>query len=716
MPPKEPPHYLHPDFDPWTLKMDQIREILIQHHVRTPTGIVKKQQLVDLFNENIKPQVPELKDAEKKIDAEEHKERPSTPKARQPRRTKTEEKLVEEPPLTKPARIRRASSKARLNAEESVEVVVPKPKRSNSRVKASPVKSDAESSTAEPVRGRKPRKASVESEDDYAPKTKSPKSGAKVKKAKGDNFSDENPFQSGSERGRSTSRDTTTRSRSRSRQSTKRTSKVNDKTPTRDSAFKVPAQPAFSKFMHAPPEDKGTESSSRTSPALSRARRLSTSEIPPPKSLHLTSSQSEIHEFLEKVRRNLTPIWIALGAIALVYGVWYRQTRIEVGFCTPTSDLATRAGGWFYPSCIPCPDHATCESPDAEPVCPPEYMLKPQILSFGNLLPLSPVCVLNKAKAYQSLQVADAAEKLLHLHAGKIECSMTRDSVPKDSIEYNARRGASTLELRKQLEQLKDANVSQDDFAQYWDRALRELRRRSDKVVFETGLAGEERIRSLRPRKSLGCRLRQLLVGWIVEFKFFLFALLSSVLGGFYVRSYMERRQKEVMIVNGLVQNVLAKLSDQAHYYYVDPVIYPEPWLSDAHLRDALLADVHSPARRQEIWQKVHTIVENNANVRANDEDMRGEVHRTWEWVGASGVLGQQHQQPRQQEVAPSGSSTGFAIPTVKRGRGRPPKVPPRVGAHGSFFGMTRQDSEYMNPENSLYPSLSQEYQTFSQE
>ncbi|KAF9288780.1 inner nuclear membrane protein enriched at telomere/subtelomere region [Mortierella alpina] len=715
MPPKEHPHYLHPDFDPWTLKMDQIREILIQHHVRTPTGIVKKQQLVDLFNENIKPQVPEFKDAEKKVKAEEHKEGPSTPKARQPRRTKTEEKLVEEPSLTKPARIRRASSKARLNAEESVEVVVPKPKRSNSRVKASPVKSDAESSAAEPVRGRRPRKASVESEDDYAPKTKSPKAAAKVKKAKGDNFSDENPFQSGSERGRSTSRDTT-RSRSRSRQSTKRTPKVNDKTTARDSAFKVPAQPAFSKFMHAPPKDKDSETSSRSSTALARARRLSTSELPPPKPLHLTSSQPDIHEFLEKVRRNLTAIWIVLGAISLVYGVWYRQTRIEVGFCTPTSDLATRAGGWFYPSCIPCPDHAICERSDAEPVCPPEYMLKPQLLSFGNLLPLSPVCVLNKAKAYQSLQVADAAEKLLHLHAGKIECSMTRDPVPKDSVEYRARRGASTLELRQQLEQLKDANVSQDDFDQYWDRALRELRRRSDKVVFETGLAGEERIRSLRPRKSLGCRLRQLLVGWIVEFKFILFALLSTALGGLYVRSYMERRQKETMIVNGLVQNVLAKLSDQAHYFYVDPVIYPEPWLSDAHLRDALLADVPSPARRQEIWQKVHTIVENNANVRASDEDMRGEVHRTWEWIGATGVLGQQHQQPRHQEVASSGSSTGFAVPTVKRGRGRPPKVPPRVGAHGSFFGMTRQDSEYMNPENSLYPSLSQEYQSFSQE
>lgn len=91
-----------------------------------------------------------------------------------------------------------------------------------------------------------------------------------------------------------------------------------------------------------------------------------------------------------------------------------------------------------------------------EPICPPEYLLKPQLFSFGNLLPLTPVCVLNKAKEYQSLQVADAAEKLLHNHAGNAECSMVRDSFPVNSAGYRSRRGIDVDELRHQLEQLKD--------------------------------------------------------------------------------------------------------------------------------------------------------------------------------------------------------------------------------------------------------------------
>lgn len=116
-----------------------------------------------------------------------------------------------------------------------------------------------------------------------------------------------------------------------------------------------------------------------------------------------------------------------------------------------TSQLA-----WFYPSCIPCPDHATCLSPDEDPICPSQYILKPQLLSFGNLLPLTPVCVLNRAKEYRSLQVADAVEKILQLHAGSIECSFSREKAPKNSVEYRARRGIPSAELRSQLEQLKD--------------------------------------------------------------------------------------------------------------------------------------------------------------------------------------------------------------------------------------------------------------------
>lgn len=109
---------------------------------------------------------------------------------------------------------------------------------------------------------------------------------------------------------------------------------------------------------------------------------------------------------------------------------------------------------WLYPTCIACPDHARCNSPGADPLCPPEYILRPHPLSFGNLLPLTPTCVLNKAQEYQSLQVADAAESILHKRAGQEEC-MTSIR-PQPSAELFARQRLSASDLRKEIESLKD--------------------------------------------------------------------------------------------------------------------------------------------------------------------------------------------------------------------------------------------------------------------
>lgn len=55
------PRYLQAGFDPMTIKMDSIRDILIHHKVKPPTGEVRKQDLVDLFELHIRPRTTELR-------------------------------------------------------------------------------------------------------------------------------------------------------------------------------------------------------------------------------------------------------------------------------------------------------------------------------------------------------------------------------------------------------------------------------------------------------------------------------------------------------------------------------------------------------------------------------------------------------------------------------------------------------------------------------
>lgn len=100
----------------------------------------------------------------------------------------------------------------------------------------------------------------------------------------------------------------------------------------------------------------------------------------------------------------------------------------------------------------------------------------------------------------------------------------------------------------------------------------------------------------------------------------------------------MTQRQKENRRIAGLVQVALDTLRNQEMAHYTDPLTAPEPYLSSIQLRDLVLQDEHSVPTRRRLWERVERVVESNANVRANLEEIRGgDETRVWRWVGNSG-------------------------------------------------------------------------------
>lgn len=78
----------------------------------------------------------------------------------------------------------------------------------------------------------------------------------------------------------------------------------------------------------------------------------------------------------------------------------------------------------------------------------------------------------------------------------------------------------------------------------------------------------------------------------------------------------------------------------QAALHAQDPNVYPENYISVAHLRDDVLRDEFRSDKRNKLWEKVQKKVEGNANVRPMVREARsGDVARVWEWVGAVGLL-----------------------------------------------------------------------------
>lgn len=81
---------------------------------------------------------------------------------------------------------------------------------------------------------------------------------------------------------------------------------------------------------------------------------------------------------------------------------------------------------------------------------------------------------------------------------------------------------------------------------------------------------------------------------------------------------------------------LLTRAATQEQNHHIDNVLTPYPYLAPAQLRDLILADIHSPSKRNVLWQRVEKIIESNSNVRAKVEEQFGEDIRVWQWVGGT--------------------------------------------------------------------------------
>ncbi|KAF9920140.1 inner nuclear membrane protein enriched at telomere/subtelomere region [Linnemannia zychae] len=491
------PRYLQAGFDPMTIKMDSIREILIHHKIKPPTGEVRKQDLVDLFELHIRPRVIELrKPYERAVHAQEIANANKKELLSRSKQTISQTSIQPESHRVIPKSAAIATSVAQPTRQE----------------KPAALLSSTSSMSSSSSRRRESRTSEPSHADEDLEKSEELR---RRRSNYNDNFSDENPFQSGNEserRRRSKSKEPSKTSGSSRNSSTNRKSRRKSRDyeirMDNDHIFKIPPQPVFSKHMTTPKYtiastyDRAESDSGpfHNSPLYAKTKRMSISTHSPP-SPKIIQYQSAINTYGTRPKRSLDNnrsnqgLLRSIFLLALLsYGLWFRQTRIDIGYCTtstyitaPSSHDLLTTKQWLmkrlYPTCIPCPDHATCSSSNTDPICPPEYILQPHPLSFGGLIPLSPNCILNKAQEYQSLQVADAAETLLHRRAGQEECrSSTR---PQPNEELFVRQRFSVNKLRNEIEILKDDSVSEEDFNQYWMLALDELCRRPSTILVE---------------------------------------------------------------------------------------------------------------------------------------------------------------------------------------------------------------------------------------
>ncbi|KAF4124173.1 Man1-Src1p-C-terminal domain [Geosmithia morbida] len=559
--------YLQEGFDPRSVTMPRLRSILVTHSVDYPST-AKKAQLVQLVEEYVLPQAPKIRaqkarakrssmgivnagSAEDTGNWDDHDlaPPPSVKRSKSPRKSSTRVKTedydnIPPPPRSISKRTSRSASRALSHANETPE---PEP----------PVSASSRRTSRRTITPQiKP-----EPEDEEIP--------AEGNKSA---FTNDNPFQSGS----SPPSTKTPRSRRQTGDVDTTRSVKSSRRRTENSVpkFREP-QVAYDEM------EPGEEFTPDEQIGLEEAEDKGEVRLPSRQSPHQSGRKTSF----------TTPLLVLIVTLLGVYGAWYRQEKIGVGYCglgrqpqqiiPPNVPIPDFAIPFVEAQCEQCPAHAYCYE-NFEARCEPDFLLRSHPLSFGGLIPLPPTCEPDGEKARRVQAVADKAIEVLREKRAKYECRSLKDQDGGNTPSIDEQ------ELKETVSRKRSKRLNSAEFEDLWVAAIGEVTSREEVEV--------------EPATRFVARAR-------------------------YRRHVTTSAQ-----VPALVDLVMTRLSNQKE---LGEEGIDDAWLFLPNLRDDVLRSVHSLSERESIWRKVKVVVEQNSNVRTGQREGRnGEVGRAWEWIG----------------------------------------------------------------------------------
>jgi hypothetical protein len=475
--------YLEPGFDPNSLTVPKLRNVLVTHDVTYPSN-AKKPQLVQLFNEQVVPQAKKLLAARRRI-------KPSSRgivdvPSSQASTVDEEEEVIPEPPPTRKSTGRR---KARAPEEDPDATLLPPPEAPTSRRRTTSKharSSDAEPETRPAPRRTRPSTTPVVKAEEFEPE-------AWTRPAVDSPFTSENPFQSGSSPaaeprtrdGRRKTLDPLDAREKRKSMSSRRKTE-GPKVQQYDNHIKPPTSSTFNvpilgrKKREEPQEEKELVSAGE--------------EFTPEEALEVAEQREKDGTVTVVPRRKkktssggLTVGALTLSVMLAAVGFAWRQEKIEVGYCgigrEPSSNLhGLTVPEWAQPVCEPCAPHAVCY-PMLQTECEQDFMLQPHPLSLGGLVPLPPTCEPDSEKAQRIAIVTQRAIEELRERNARYECNEPL----KGETKAPTSPSISEDELKETLSTKKSKRMSQEEFEALWEPAIGEILNRDEIVSSNEG-------------------------------------------------------------------------------------------------------------------------------------------------------------------------------------------------------------------------------------
>ncbi|KAF5380842.1 hypothetical protein D9615_003921 [Tricholomella constricta] len=328
---------------------------------------------------------------------------------------------------------------------------------------------------------------------------------------------------------------------------------------------------------------------------------------------------------------------------------------------------------WAHPeACTPCPEHGKCTRDSV--TCDLGYLLRPHPLVFflpalssprNTTLSLSSPpadliwkvvsetldglpglgsvalpsrCVEDPKRKRNIGVLGKAVESLLGQERGRRVCAGGKilEEPVKDADGGEAKRWGVELESLREVMKKKTPPHLLPTFDDTFDEAIQQL------IQWGGVIIGEDRknLRYVAHRTAdltwdcvVTVKAREIWAEWRAT----VFGIVLVILSLLFGRARTAQKRVESKRVADLVQIALDTLRNQELAHHTDPVTVPQPYLSSLQLRDLILQDEHSIASRSRLWDQVERVVEGNANVRANLQEIHGgDEMRVWRWVGSA--------------------------------------------------------------------------------
>ena len=487
--------YLQPSFEPSSVTMPVLRNILMSNSIHYPAS-AKKADLVDIFNQRLRPKTRKL------LAAREHVRRTSAGITNMPSSQDSSTASADEDEETSSTRPPDSSRQRNSSRHPPLEPKLTEP-ASRSTSTAQTVKRSSNKSSRHSVANPEPelpRSAARKSrKSELTPTIKqehlSPPDSTAAFKVRGA-FSDDNPFQSGSspmeaELHRRQSGGSAPERRKCSSNKTNTGEEHNSRSTGEAGSATVPASLTYEMTEAAPKKfrvktqatsdiEVGEEFTPEEQFEMSSKQNASSSRVPS------SSNRTQERQRTKTMSRSIP--WMAIGLFMFGYATWYRQEQLAVGYCgigrPPDAITAIEVPGWassLVPVCQACPSHATCYE-GMRTICDHDYILQTHPLSLGGVIPIPPTCAPDGEKARKVKAVADRAVEELRERNAEAECGTLKDTkgmlAPaeiseqelKATVGEKRRRGMTAMEFEDLWKGAIGDIVSREEIVQSTDR------------------------------------------------------------------------------------------------------------------------------------------------------------------------------------------------------------------------------------------------------